>query len=131
MLYIIIIGLILGFIMGLYQGIVMHKPYIRAHAWFPVYHRTWVLVILIAILFGGILFRESFTFQFVIQIIGLISLSWELFEMGYAYTRYWKLIPDKENLIGLNIYIRDLNLQLLHIGRFITGVLFLSFGGVL
>lgn len=64
-------------------------------------------------------------------ISGAIILSWQGFEMAYSYSRYRLLVPDRENVLGLDRILIGFYVTFTHILRLIISITLLIIGGLL
>jgi hypothetical protein len=128
MIKVLLCGILYACVAGLYQGVIMHKPNVRAHRYFDIYHiGIRVLDMLTCGIFFIYLDRTIGVVPDIIHypyLIGLFFLGWELFEICYSWARYTVLIPDNENVFGLGYIVKGTRLQLLHLIRiFVASVI--------
>jgi len=133
MLAVMLTGLFFALIAGLCQGMIMFQPNLRDHVWFPFYHR---FVRFVEPLSCGLFFIELNAYglwqlQNLAFFPGLFITGWELFEVGYSYTKYWKLIPEEENVFGLGWRLKGSDVQVAHGLRTAIGVVLLSLAGAI
>ncbi len=126
MIYLLFLFAVLfGFSRGMKEGIVMIKRHdimasnieegARSHVWFWFYHRLSVFVFAVFALGFGILIRMPFD---IITTLICLFIVWEMYEIGYSVTRYWKLIPETEDLMIVRLW--DRNVGYIHFGRVIV-----------
>ena len=126
-LYILLTAVLISCVRGIKEGMVMHKPNVREHRWYKYYHRISMLMILAAGLFFIALCYHWKQLDFYTA-LGTVLISWELFELAYSYTRYGLLLPETENVFGLNYHIEGKGLIAVHCIRIIVGLTLITGG---
>lgn len=132
MIYLAILIVLFNLFRGIDEGMTMHHGGIRCHGWFEKYHRISILPHLFMFLIGAASAWSAhniFTPGGLMIIVGSLILSWQVYEAAYSYTRYKTLLPDKENLLGLNIYVDQT--ALLMILRLMVSAILLIIGGTI
>ncbi len=97
----ILILMLAGLFHGINEGMDMYQPNPRDHWWFEFYHRLYIVEALL-ILWTG------YMFFFGWWILPACILANRAFEISYGYTRYKRLFPDYENILGFGIYVYDM-----------------------
>lgn len=119
---------------GLYQGIIMHRPNVRDHRLFGLYHRIMFLDAALAALFGILLDRTIGVVPDLAHypyLAGIFLIGWQVFECAYNMTRYGMMFPFDENVFGSGKRLTGWKLQALQIGRVTAGVVLLSVSGAI
>lgn len=104
-----------SFLRGIKEGMVMFKPGVRDHPYFRYYHLFGYAIIGLGFISAITIWGEYDLFA------GLALLAWELFELGYSYSRYRVFIPESENVLGF-IQIGKVPVRILHITRALIGI---------
>jgi hypothetical protein len=105
---------------GVDEGIDMHQPTNRVHWWYRHYHMITNLRDIFAFTVGAaaiLAMRDILTLSGLFIILSTFPLAWQIVESSYAYTRYGNIVPDYENLMGRGIYVKDVDVLVLHIAR--------------
>jgi len=121
MIYLLCLAIALwGVFRGIDEGIDMHQPSNRVHWWYRHYHMITNLRDIFAFTVGAaaiLSIHDILTLSGLFIILSAFPLAWQIVESSYAYTRYSKIVPDYENLMGRGIYIKDGDVLALHIAR--------------
>ena len=108
MIYLASLIVLFNLFRGIHEGMIMFQSGVRNHYWFTLYHRQAVLPYLFAFLIGAATTHNThdiFAPSGLFILIGSLILSWQAFESAYSYARYKKILPDEENILGLDIHV--------------------------
>lgn len=116
---------------GIDEGIDMHQPSNRVHWWYRHYHWFPALRDIFGFAAGGAFVSVGFEWLRLANLLMLASmfpLAWQIFENAYGYTRYRRLIPDKENFFGCGTIYENKDVVILHIRRWAVFVFLFGVG---
>lgn len=100
---------------------------VRCHRWFGWYH------LLTVMRDGALLGVAAAVWKWgpgPAEVLGALVMGWELFELGYSWTRYRRWIGGHENFLGCVSVDGKWAVLAIHAARVLTGVA-LMVGGVL
>ncbi len=106
----------------------MSEMGVRSHKYFGIYH---LLSLIILASYSIILYLVLLNTPSILMGIGLLILYWEIFEIGYAYSRYAKPVVFYEHIVMLDAYsiqLRGWQVLFLHIARFVSASVFIIYG---
>lgn len=117
----LLLFLLYSFVAGTREGVIMYQPTNRVHPWFVWYHLLRPVEVLELIL--GTIFLWTVREQVwnVFLILGLLVLSWELFEISYRWARLHQC-DGHENIMGIYVVDGEAPVRMLHIARFFCGI---------
>jgi len=111
-----------GFIAGIGEGQTMYFAAPRFHPWFRWYHILRLCEVSL-LFFAGILCAIAHPGLMVAA--GALVLSWELFEVGYAWARLGQC-KGHENILGMYSLDGKGKVRTLHIVRILTGIILIA-----
>lgn len=113
---------------GFNEGMIMTIEGVRYAAEFQYYHRLRVLEYAFAMWFAIAVNRLDDIIGIVS--LGVVVLSWELFETAYSFSRYGEVTAPSENLFGIGYRLTGKSVEVVHYCRWILAIILIT-GGII